>query len=673
MLKAESAVRGRLVPEDLLRVAAMDDVALSPEGGLVAMTIRTADADANRYFARLQIIPVDGSPGWPLSVGAHSDHAASWSPDGSRLAFLSNRTGRDQVWLTTPGGGDTRQLTSFPLGVSEHPVWSPDGSRLAIAAIDVDDLQSGPTAIVASDARPFAVNNLCYRVDGKGYLGTRRQHLWVLEVETKALTRLTEGPSNDFSPAWSPDGQYLAFVSNRVDERLTEFRSAVWIVPSSGGAVSRITPEEGVAQAPAWSPDGSEIAYRGLLSGSAFAPNHHLLLVSAAGAVEPRSLTGGFTGHVGGSLFSDTCRAGELPPRLFWTSDGSAVRFLAVDRARVHVFAVDRAGALTRLVGGDRACGMLQVSENGQVMVYASADLLHAPDLYAADADGRNERRLSRLNPWLEEITLSRPRQLKVPSLDGLALDAWLIPPVGEAEPAAAPLVLDIHGGPHSIFGHAFFFDMQLLAAGGCGVLFVNPRATRSYGDDFASRNLGHWGEGDAPDLLAALDAAVNTGCVDANRIGVMGLSYGGFMTNWLIGHTDRFRAAVSENSISNLVSFYGTSDIGWYFTPEEIGAQPDENLEPYIRLSPLSAASRMNAPLLLLNSLEDWRCPVEQAEQLYVALKRRGRTVEMIRFPGESHGMMSSGRPQSRLVRYRRVLGWFATYLWDTDEEPPA
>ncbi|MGH2409726.1 MAG: alpha/beta hydrolase family protein, partial [Chloroflexota bacterium] len=337
----------------------------------------------------------------------------------------------------------------------------------------------------------------------------------------------------------------------------------------------------------------------------------------------------------------------------------------------VHIFAVDRDGVVTRLVGGDRACGMLNVSDNGHILVYASADLLHTPELYVADANGLDERRLSWLNPWLEDMALSRPRPLTVADSDGAPIDAWLIPPVGEGEPVAGPLVLDVHGGPHSIFGHVFFFDMQLLAACGCGVLFVNPRATRSYGDEFATCNIGRWGEGDAPDLLAALDAAINTGWVDAGRVGVIGLSYGGFMTNWLIGHTNRFRAAVSENSISNLVSFYGTSDIGWYFTPEEIGAEPDEDLERYRRLSPLSAANHIEAPLLLLNSLEDWRCPIEQAEQLYVALKRHGRIVEMVRFPGESHAMLANGRPQARLVRRRQILRWFATHLWAANDGP--
>ncbi|MGH2390142.1 MAG: hypothetical protein ACRDIE_18240, partial [Chloroflexota bacterium] len=380
-LTMEPAQRERLVPEDLLRIAVIDDLALSPRGDLVAMTIRTADMTANRYYAHLRIVPVDGSPGRTLAEGERIDHAASWSPDGSRLAFLSDRTGRDQVWLTTLDG-EPRQVTSFPLGVSGQPAWSPDGRRLVVAAVEEDEPGGGPAPSVAADAPPFTVTQMCYRVDGKGYLGTRRQHLWVVEVETAEVTRLTDGPFNDFTPTWSPDGRQIAFVANRMDERLTEFRSAIWTVPVAGGPARRVTPEEGVAQAPAWSPDGAELSYRGLLPGSVFAPNHHVLLVAATGEGSPRSLTGGFTGHVGGSLFSDTWRAGEGPPQLFWTPDGAAVRFLAADRGRVQVFAVNRAGAVTRLVGGDRACGMLQVSDDGQTLVYAAADLVHTPDLY---------------------------------------------------------------------------------------------------------------------------------------------------------------------------------------------------------------------------------------------------------------------------------------------------
>src|SRR5437763_10701440 len=653
----------RLVPEDLLRIALVDDVALDPRGRLVAITVRTADLAANRYHAHLQIIPVDGGAAWSLPAGSYVDHAPSWSPDGSRLAFLSDRNGTEQVWVSGLDG-EARQLTQFALGVSGQPAWSPDGRHLAVVVVAEIASGAGPDASPTADSAPFTLTRTCYRIDGQGYLGARYHHLWVVDVDSGDAAPLTEGPYDDATPAWSPDGSYLAFVSNRSDERLAEFRSAVWIVPVSGGKAVRVTPDDGVAMAPAWSPDGRQLAYIGLPAGMSYGPNHRVLLTSARDEEAPRTLTGRFDGHAGGSLFSDTWQAGKVPPHLFWTPDGAAIRFVAVDRARVHIFEVSTAGDVARLVGGERAGGLLGVSPDGQTLAYAAADLLHPPDLYVAGPDGHDERRLSRLNPWLEDMTLSRPRPLAVTSADAQQIDAWLIPPAGAAEPVPGPLVLEIHGGPHSTFGHVLFFDMQLLAAQGYGVLFANPRATRSYGDQFATCNIGRWGEGDAPDLLAALDAAIATGWVDPGRVGVMGLSYGGYMTNWLIGHHKRFRAAVSENSISNLVSFYGTSDIGWYFTPEEIGAEPWDDPARYLHLSPLSAADRIDVPLLLLNCLEDWRCPIEQAEQLYTALKRRGRIVEMVCFPGESHVMLANGRPQSRLVRRQHLLRWFATYL---------
>lgn len=651
---------------DLLRIVTVEDVAIAPAGDLVAATIRVMDREANRYRSYIQFLPSDGSAGWRLSNGEHSDHAASWSPDGARLAFLSDRSGSEQMWLGD-AHGEARQLTEFPLGVAGEPAWSPDGRALVVVVPEQVGAEAGPPASVNRDAPPFAITRTTYRVDGQGYLASRYKHLWVVDVEGGDAYPLAQGPFDHGAPAWSPDGEEIAFVSNREDTRLVDFRSAIWVAPRRGGAAVRITPAAGVALAPAWSPDGEEIAYIGLLPDQPYGSNHQVLLVqvgSGEGTHAPRLLTAGFTGHAGGSLFSDTWSAGRAPTRLFWSPDGTAVRFLAEDRARVHVCAVNRAGHTSTVIGGDRSCGMFSASRDGETLAFAASSFTRLPDVYVARADGRDERRLSDLNPWLSEVTLSQPRALEVMSADGTAVDAWLIPPAGLTTATPGPLVLDVHGGPHSSFGHVFFFDMQLLAAQGYAVLFANPRATRGYGDRFALDNLGHWGEGDAPDLLAALDGAATTGWVDPRRVGVVGLSYGGYMTNWLIGHTQRFRAAVSENSISNLLSFYGTSDIGWYFTPDELGAEPFDDPERYTRLSPLTAADQIATPLLLLNCLEDWRCPIEQAEQLYTALKRRGRTVEMVCFPGESHTMLSGGRPQARLERRRHLLRWFDTYL---------
>lgn len=646
-------------PEDILRIAVPEDVALAPEARALAFTVRVPHATNNTYSSHIEVVSADGTSPQQMPSpprGAWSDSAASWSPHGTTLAYLSNRSGVVQVWLQS-GDGEPRQLTSFPGGAKGQPVWCPDGERLLVGASEdgVDD----PAAIVMPDAPPFVVSRITYRVDGQGYLGRRFVRLWVLDVRTGDARPLTDGPFDALAPAWAPGGREVVFVANRADERLPEFRSALWIVPAEGGEPRRITPDDGVALSPAFSPDGREIAYTGLPPGKPSGSNHQLLLASIQGGA-PRSLTGDFEGHVGGSLFSDTWQAGKVHPRAYWTPDGEEVRFLAAHRGSVGIFEVNRRSEMARLVDGERACAMLSVSSDGRTMAYAACDMLYLPDVYIATPDG--ERRVSDLNPWWDGAGTSAPRHLSVAGEDGAPIDAWLVVPPGE--PSPGPLVQYIHGGPHSIFGHVFFLDMLLLAANGYRVLFANPRATRGYGDDFALCNLGRWGEGDTPDQLAALEAALETGWVDRDRLGVMGLSYGGYMTNWLLGHTDCYRAGVSENSISNLISFCGTSDIGWYFGADEMGVEPEANPDLFERLSPLNAADTIRAPLLLLNCLEDWRCPVEQGEQLYTALKKRGCTVEMVCFPGEGHTMLSAGKPRSRVERRRHILRWFEQYL---------
>jgi dipeptidyl aminopeptidase/acylaminoacyl peptidase len=659
----------RLHAEDLLRIAVLDDVALSPDGHLAVVAIRTGDTVANCYYSSLFIYPIDGSPAWPLTAGQARDRAPRWSPDGRQLAFLSNRGANTQVWLIELHG-EARQLTFFPHGVAEPPAWSPDGRYLVVVAWQEVD-ESSPAADTALDsaAGVTVVTRTSYRLDGLGYLGHRYQHIWTVEVESGTASAVTIGRTDNYAPAWSPDGERIAFVSNRADDWGVDVRSSLWVVSSRGGVAARVTPEQGVAFAPAWSPDGAYLAYSGLPADMAYGSNHQLLLATPAGDQAPRPLVGAmFEGHVGGSLLSDTWQTGAGALPLHWTPDSSAIFFVAARRGRAHLCMVDLEGGITTLVAGERACAMLSVSRDGQTLAFGTADLLHAADLYVLQGEvggsWQQPRALTRLNPWLDERDMQQPIAFTATSADGRVVDAWLVPPVGVDHPMPGPLVLHIHGGPHSIFGCTFFFDMHYLSSQGYAVLFINPRATRSYGDDFALCNLGRWGEGDAPDQLAALDHAAAMGWVDARRIAVMGLSYGGYMVNWLIGHCERFCAAVSENGISNLLSAYGTSDGGWYFFPLELGAEPDEDPELYRRLSPLSAVNHVQTPLLLLQSEDDWNCPIEQGEQIYTALKRRGRAVEMVRFAGEGHIMTTAGTPLARVARRRHLARWFRLYL---------
>jgi dipeptidyl aminopeptidase/acylaminoacyl peptidase len=277
-------------------------------------------------------------------------------------------------------------------------------------------------------------------------------------------------------------------------------------------------------------------------------------------------------------------------------------------------------------------------------------------------ADGGRERRLTCSNrALLDGFELVAPERLEFEGAQGASVEGWFLRGRGRGW---RPTILEIHGGPHYAYGNAFFHELQLLAARGYNVLYTNPRGSRGYGEQFCSEITGAWGELDYQDLMAAVDQIVSRPDVDADRLGVAGGSYGGFMTNWIVGHTDRFRAAVSMRGLSNFVSMYGTSDIGTFFCERELLGDPREQLERYLRMSPITYVDRVTTPLLILHGEQDLRCPLEQAEQLFVALRRRGKTVELVRFPEESHNLSRSGRPDRRLLRLERIVGWFDRWL---------
>jgi dipeptidyl aminopeptidase/acylaminoacyl peptidase len=323
-------------------------------------------------------------------------------------------------------------------------------------------------------------------------------------------------------------------------------------------------------------------------------------------------------------------------------------------------------GDVSLAVGGDRSIANVTRSADGSRLAFIAGSFTNPCDVFTCDADGSDVRQLTNVNAdLLAELAIQTPEHMPFESFDGAyTLDAWIIRPVGVEAGTKAPLVQIIHGGPHSIFGHTFFFDMQLWASQGWNVLFMNPRASQGYGEAFATGAIADWGGVDWKEQEQALDLAIERGGVDPDRLAVTGLSYGGFMTNWIVGQTDRYKVAASENGICNLVSFYGTADIGWYFLEHEMEKPIWENLDWYMRASPIWYVDRMKTPMLLLQAEADYRCPIEQGEQLFTALLARGIPTEMVRFPGENHVQLSNGKPETRLVRRQVTLEWFKKYL---------
>ncbi|MGE3907984.1 MAG: prolyl oligopeptidase family serine peptidase [Chloroflexota bacterium] len=652
-----SSQRRPITAEDLASIAVVDRPRLSPDGQSVAYGLTTTDLDARTYRSAVWTIPVSGGDARQITSGAGRDRAASWSPDGRWLAFISDRDGqKGQLYLMPTDGGEARRLTS-DLSSIDGVVWSPQSDRLAFVARVRPEGQ--PSMLNGSEPPVFReIPRIKHRFDGRGWLDGRT-HLFVVPREGGQPVQVTDGDWDDSSPAWSPDGTRLAFASNRTADRDWNDVSDLYVVLATGGEVQNLTSGDYALGSPAWSPDGQMIAALGRSCDAPAGANVRLWTVPTTGG-EPRCLTADLDITIGSDVLSDV-RAGHLNLPPIWTADGSALRFLVSKRGNVHFYEIAAdGGSMRQLIGGDRV--ILDVDGAGGRVVFSASTPTSPGEVFTAADDGSGERPLTNVNgSLLDQLELPEPEHLEVTGADGQAVQGWLLPGRGEGP---LPLLLEIHGGPHALYGNAFFHEFQLLAAQGYHVLYTNPRGSKGYGERFCSEIAGAWGDLDYRDLMAAVDQVIRRPEVDEMRLGILGGSYGGFMTNWIVGHTDRFKAAVTMRCLSNFLSFYGTSDIGPWFGERELAGSPRDQMERYWQLSPLAYVEQVSTPILILHGEQDLRCPVEQAEQWFVSLRRLGKITEFVRFPDESHDLSRGGRPDRRQERLRRIVEWFARWL---------
>ncbi len=649
-------------PEDLAAVVLVSDAQISPDGGAVAFVRTEIDAQADEYRSTIWVTgTVVGEP-VQLTRGGRRDTAPRWSPDGRTLAFLSDRDGENQLYLLPLAGGEPRRVTALRHGAGPA-VWAPDGARIAFRA-EVDAHTETPAGVAVGDSeqrsRPRVVTRAQYKGDGFGYTFDRRHQLFVLTPADGRVRQLTHDDAEHAGPAWSPDGRRLAFVRARAgagDYGLFD----LWVMDATGGDAQQLTREIGRAVAPAWSPDGTLIACFGTDEQEAgFGdPMVRVWLVPAAGG-PPRRLTGGY------DRAAVLARPHEISPPPIWSPDGRAVTFLAADAGRVHaVRAAVPDGAVAAVVGGDRHTESVTVA--GERLAFTATDPAIPADLFVCAADGSGERRLTRANDaWLAEVMLPRIERRRFSSPHGGELDGWVTHPADGRRPA--PLLVEIHGGPASYAGPVFplgLWHTYILAAQGWATLQLNPVGSGSYTKSFAHGIRGGWGERDLPEQLAAVDALVADGTADAGRLAVAGYSYGGFMTSWTITHTDRFKAAVIGAPVVNLESFHGTSDIGPWFGEWEMRGDVVTQRETYRRLSPINYVERVTTPTLIVCGEADDRCPISQAEELFVGLVAAGRAaVEFVRYPGQSHGFRQRGRPSHRIDVVRRIADWMGRHV---------
>lgn len=650
--------------DDALALKTVGDPQVSPEGTWVAYTVRTMDAKEDRRDTDLFMVPMvqkTGAAAVRLTASPKGESRPRFSPDGRYLAFLSGREGdKAQVWLLDRRGGEAVKLTSFKADVSEL-AWSPDGKRLALIVSDVDpdDPAQGddkPKEGAAKTPKPIVIQRLQFKRDREGYLRELRSHLHIFDLATKTAVQVTSGPYDDSEPAWSPDGRWIAFTSNRSADPDANDNRDVFLVAARAGETPRaLTTSPGADSSPSFSPDGQWIAY---VAGGApediWYATSSLAMVPAAGG-DARILT------------LDLDRNVESPR---FTADGRSILFLVEEGGTVHLARVPSApsaptpgGAVERVVAGDRQIESFSLGPQGEIAVLES-DPTHPGEISAVEPKG-GLRRLTTVNDdFLRGIRLAEVRRLKVKSADGSApvdIDAFLTLPPG-FEPATGrrlPTVLRIHGGPASQFTMSFQLEWQILAAHGYAVVAANPRGSTGYGTAFSRAIFADWGNKDYQDVMAAVDHVIAMGIADPDRLGVGGWSYGGILTDYVVTKTGRFKAAISGASETNYLANYGTDHYQREWEAE-LGL-PWKNPELWMRLSPFFQMEKITTPVLLLCGAADVNVPCLNSEQLFQGLRRLGRETELVIYPDQFH---SIEKPTYVKDRYDRYLAWYDKYL---------
>lgn len=647
-----------IAPEDLFRFKFVVAADLSPDATRVVFAqTRIApgekEDDDEVEHSDLHLLDVESGTIRRLTHNDSTNSAPAISPDGSSMAFMSSRTEKPQLWLLPLDGGEPRRLTDLPQGVGSGPVWSPDGTKIAFTA----GLQDEPR----KPEHPYRVTRTMWRFDGVGVLEDAIQDVYVIDAVDEAAEprRLTDDRFMNSLPKWSADGQSLVYVASH-DPDSHELMSRLRRVDLHG-AVTDLTPPDGLVASHAPMADGRVVYVLYFERDKVIGSRPSLYVLDPATGDRTRR-GADIEGHLEGGIQPDHPAAG-LEGRLLLEEGGRDVLVTVQTGGEVALVRVALDGEESHAVvaGGTRVC--VPLSARGRSVLFGAFGFTEPGDLHLLDLGTGEERRLTRLNDeLLSELDLPTVVPLHFSGIDGAPVEGWFLRQSGSEDPL--PTLLGIHGGPHSAWGAQFNFDHLMFAGAGYGVLLVNHRASTGYGDAFATAIRGDWGNLDYADLMSGVDHAIEEGLADPDRLGVYGISGGGNLTGWVIGHTDRFKAACPENPVFNWFSMYGTSDLGADFSVRELGGTPYEAEDVYRRCSPITYADRVTTPTLFLQHEGDCRCPAEQTEQFFTVLRVNGVPAEMLRFPNTPHAGSVLGPITHRRTQNEALLEWMSRHV---------
>lgn len=643
-------------PDDLQRYREITELHCAASVASAACTVKTVDASADRYRSAIWCCSADGGAPKQLTSGVALDNTPRWSPDGLRMAFLSDQgeDGLRQIYVMPAGGGDARQLSHLPSGIMAIE-WSPTGRELlAIGIVNVDSEARGKRRTNSNpDANaPQIAWRLPYKSDGLGFTLGRELHLFVVDAVNEKHRQLTDGPFDVRSAAWSPNGEKIVFTRTR--EGRTAHRTDVWTIDVDGRNARQLTDQIASVQSPKWSPDGRWIAF----SGS-----------KAEGDAQVRLWLFDVRRGVGFPLGGDDIEAAS-GDALHWAEDSASLLFILVDRGRRRVVRIQiRDGRMTHIVAGDRH--ILKLAAIADRIFFTGEGATTPNEVATVTSDGSNETVISNFNEWWRErLPFSAAMRIfDVPDERGGTeqIEGWLLTPADAQGPT--PLLVDVHGGPASYVLLAYRSHpwWPVLCSHGWSILALNPVGSSSYGRAFAARLRANWGVADLCQQVGAVKQLQAEGIVD-ERVAIAGKSYGGYLSAWAIGHSDLFRAAVVLAPVADLESHYGSSDSGYYADPYSLNAEPEDDRARTRELSPVTHIGDAKAPTLFLQGEDDQRCPIAQSEQLFVALMRNSAApTEMVIYPGGSHHFLESGKPSHRVDAVTRLVDWVEHWV-----EPP-
>jgi len=654
---------------DIYKLKQVSNPQISPDGKTIAYSFHYIDQN-NDYITEMCLIENSSGKCVKQFSNGKNNKSQKWCPNGKNLAFISDKTGIDQIWFLKEGSDKAEQLTTMKNGVTSLD-WSSDGKRLVFLSkvsknenyLDLireknNEEQKKEKEEKINEIK--VINKKFYKLDGVGFFDDRISQVWVVDLETKKCIQITQGDCSHQFPVWSNTENKIAYVKNISQDSLEyhPLKSELWIYDCQLKESRCLINGDMAIMCPSFSPDGKKIAYfsHNIEFGEA---SFYKLWVYDLETEEKKCMTSSVDMALGNWGLNDVSSL-SIMSQPVWDIDGKTLFFSGSSRGNVEIYRISHGKDFEKIVAGNRQIGQFSMDAKSKFLVFNFSSTQIPGDISIFDLNKKKETRLTEINKeLLEDLVLSKPDTFQIRSENGWDVQGWIMKPADFKKGIKYPAILEIHGGPHLMYANSFFFEFQYLAAAGYIVAYSNPCGSMGYGQVFADANRGDYGGVDYQDLMNVTDYIAGLDYIDEKRLGLTGGSYGVYMTNWILTHTHRFKAAVTQRSISNLFTHAGVSDDGMFtaFLEQKVTIK---NMEELYKRSPITYIEQVETPLLIMHSENDYRCPLEQAEQMYIHLKFRERITEMIIYPNSSHGLSRNGYPPFRVDRLRKIAGWF-------------